>query len=142
MVDDCLGPVREGVEVFKREVTAVANLIECRQHGGPIGGAVQQKPKSVEVELMRFLAVFLQMDVLNALAEHGYPMLWEVILHDIARVEVNLHAVGTKTIDKRVNLLWAVQKAVGKNVFDVNVDALLLRFGKPAPRVGTVARLS
>ena len=54
-------------------------------------------------------------------------MLGEVVLHDVPRVEVDFHPVALEAVHELVHFLRAVQKAVGKDVFHVQVDVVFLR---------------
>src|SRR5438067_1338962 len=101
--------MREGIEVLEGEVAAVVDGVEGGEYGGPVSGAVEEEAEGVEIELVGFLAVFLEVDVLDPLAEERNPVLGEVVLHDIAGVEVDFDVLAGKAIDEGVHLLRAVQ---------------------------------
>src|SRR5207248_6357108 len=75
VIDDGFGPVGEGVEVFEGEIAAVIDGVEGGEDGGPVGGAVEEQAEGVEIELVDFFAVFLEMDVLDPLAKQRNPVL-------------------------------------------------------------------
>ena len=98
----------EGIEVLERQVAAVANGIEGGENSRPVGRAVQKEAEGIEIELVDFLAVFLEMDVLNSFSQERDPVLGEVILHDVAGIEVDLHVFARKLVDKGIHLLWTM----------------------------------
>jgi len=61
----------EGVEVFEGEVAAVVDGVERGKDGGPVRGAVEEEAEGVEVELVDFFAVFLEVEFLIRLPRSG-----------------------------------------------------------------------
>src|SRR3954454_7147831 len=65
MIDDGFRPVGEWIEVLEGEIVAVADCIEGGEDGRPVGGAVEEEAEGVEVKLVDFFAVFLEVNVFD-----------------------------------------------------------------------------
>src|SRR4051812_1048634 len=92
------------VEIFERQIIAVIDALERLHHGGPIGCAVEQRAEGLERVVGPFLREFLEMRVLDPIAELRDPVLGKLKHHDVAGVEMNADVTAVKTIDKRVDL--------------------------------------
>src|SRR5436305_327935 len=73
--------VWKGIEVLESQVAAIGDFVEGFQDSGPVGGAVEEEAEGVQVELVDFFGVLLEVDVLDSLAEDWNPVLGEVVLH-------------------------------------------------------------
>ena len=73
---------------------------------------------------MHLLRVFLQVHVLDPLAEDWHPVLGELVMHDVASIEMDLHMLVAKTIDKLDHFLRAEEVTVGEYVLDVKEQEL------------------
>src|SRR5262245_31831731 len=110
----------EGVKVFECQIAAISDLIEGLDDGGPVRRAIQQCSEVMQVELLRSLVPFLEVNVFDPLSEHRNPMFGKLILHDVPGVEMNLYVLALEAVDERIHLLRAEQKSVHEDIFNVD----------------------
>ena len=114
------------VEVLERQIAVVADVCERLHHGGPVGGAVEQRAEGFQRMVGALLCVLLQVDVPDALAEDRDPVLGELVLHDVAGVEMDLHMLAVEAVDEGAHLHRRHQVAVEEDVLDVQRHLQLL----------------
>src|SRR5439155_4162332 len=89
VMDQCIRVMRVGMEIFEGKEPAVTDFVERFGHGGPVRGAIEQRPKRLERVIGPFLGEFLEMNVLGAFAEDRHPVFGVLKHRDIAGVEVD-----------------------------------------------------
>ena len=104
--------VRIGVEVFESEVAIVTGFLECLDHSGPVGGTVEKGTKRLQRVVGAFLGEFLEVDVLDAFAELGYPVFGKLEQHNVAGIEMNVHVLTAERIYEIVHFLGRQQETV------------------------------
>ncbi len=92
--------MRIGVKVLEGQVAAVADAVEGVDDGGPVGGAVQQRAKRFQRMIGSLLGEFLEVHVLDAVAEDIDPVFGELEEHDIARVEMDANELALEAVDE------------------------------------------
>ena len=75
------------------------------------------------------LGEFLEMDVLDAFAELGYPVLGKLEQHDVAGIEMNVHVLAVERIDEIVHFLGREQEPIKENVLHVELNLQLFGGG-------------
>src|SRR5260370_3363143 len=73
--------MRERMEVFKRHIAAVADLVERFHARRPISRAVQEGAKRLQGVIRAFLGELLEMDVLDPITQDRHPVLRELEKH-------------------------------------------------------------
>jgi hypothetical protein len=88
------------MKVLEREVTVVANVVKRFQHCWPVGGSIEQWAEGLERVICSVLRIFLEMNVFDSFAKDWNPVFWELVLHDVAGIKMNLHVLAGKAINK------------------------------------------
>src|SRR4026207_677230 len=95
------------VEIFECEMTAVTGLIECFHDGRPVGCAIEQRTKRFKGMIGSLLGEFLEMDIFDALAENGNPVLGKLKEHDVAGIKMDAHVRAVEAVDEGNHLGWS-----------------------------------
>ncbi len=93
------------MEVLEGQVAVVTRFIECLDHCGPVGGTVKKGAEAFQRMVGALLGELLEVNVLNAFAELGNPMLRELEQHDVAGVEVYVQVLAAEGVDEVVHFL-------------------------------------
>ena len=91
------------MKVFESQVAVVTNLVKGLDHSGPVGCAVQKGAEAFQRMIRTLLGKLLEVNVLDAFAELGDPVLGELEQHDVAGVEMNFQKFKINFILKKLN---------------------------------------
>ena len=122
-----------GMEVFEGHVTFIADLVERLRHRRPVRRAVEERSERLQGIIRALLREFLEVNVLRALAQDGYPMLRVLEHRDVARVVMHADVLAAEAVHKRVHLHWRHQESVEENVLHVQRHLQLLRLLRQLP---------
>jgi hypothetical protein len=120
----------EGVEVFKRQISGVLNVLQCIHDGGPVCRAVEKWSKGFQGVIRPFFGEFLEMDVLDAMTEYRNPMFRELEHHDVAGIEVSANVIALEMIDEGVHFKGREQVSIEEDILDIHGDPEFFGLGQ------------
>ena len=122
-------PLAVAPAYFGRPPAAIADFVECRQHGRPVAIPVSQL--DIEAGARPLLianpaAVLFDVDFENPLTEDADPLFGPAVVHDVADIEIGPHPRTLEFIDVAREFEGAEQKHV-PDIFEGDLDPQLLR---------------
>src|SRR5579875_1418876 len=105
LVNQRLRIMWERMEILECEIIMVADFRKGLHHGRPVGRAVEQRAERFQRVISTLFGEFLQMDVLDALAEQGNPIFGKLEQHDVAGVEVDTDVFAVEAVHENIQIL-------------------------------------